>query len=77
MNRELKFSLFSVLLLLFISSNISINPLGIKNTHYQDDNQEIITNRAFCYVPDGKSGYLNFLVTHDQQSSTDICEVSD
>ncbi len=51
----------------FARKNI-FEPLGMKNTHFQDNNWEIIKNRAFCYVPDGKNGYFNSFVNHDRPS---------
>jgi len=51
-------------------------PLNMKSTHYQDNNRDIINNRAFCYVPDGfqkkipkKKGFFNFFIYHDGSSS--------
>jgi CubicO group peptidase (beta-lactamase class C family) len=39
-------------------------PLGMKNTNYIDDNKYIIKNRAFGYIPNGKKGYFNAIVSH-------------
>jgi CubicO group peptidase (beta-lactamase class C family) len=52
-----------------IADEYIFKPLNMKNTHFQDNSWEIIKNRAFCYVPDGKNGYFNFFITHDGSSS--------
>jgi len=51
-------------------------PLNMKSTHYQDNNKDIINNRAFCYVPDGfqkkipkEKGFFNYFIYHDGSSS--------
>ncbi len=47
----------------FAEENI-FKPLGMKNTNFIDDNKYIIKNRAFGYIPDGKKGYFNAMVSH-------------
>ncbi|MHA2038725.1 MAG: serine hydrolase domain-containing protein [Promethearchaeota archaeon] len=47
----------------FAEVNI-FKPLGMKNTNFIDDNKYIIKNRAFGYIPDGKKGYFNAMVSH-------------
>ncbi|MHA2471752.1 MAG: serine hydrolase domain-containing protein [Promethearchaeota archaeon] len=47
----------------FAEDNI-FKPLGMKNTNFIDDNKYIIKNRAFGYIPDGKKGYFNEMISH-------------
>ncbi|MHA1885286.1 MAG: serine hydrolase domain-containing protein [Promethearchaeota archaeon] len=47
----------------FAEENI-FKPLGMKNTNFIDDNKYIIKNRAFGYIPDGKNGYFNKMISH-------------
>jgi len=47
----------------FAEENI-FKPLGMENTNYIDDNKYIIKNRASGYIPDGKKGYFNAMISH-------------
>ncbi|UCF19594.1 MAG: serine hydrolase [Gemmatimonadota bacterium] len=44
------------------------DPLGMENTHFHDDYQHLIVNRASSYFP-GEGGYRNFLTTFDRVGS--------
>ena len=39
-------------------------PLGMKCTNFIDDNKYIIKDRAFGYIPDGKKGYFNAMISN-------------
>lgn len=39
-------------------------PLGMKNTHFHDDQYHIVKNRVFSYEP-GKNGYRNLIMRFD------------
>ncbi|MEZ5345471.1 MAG: serine hydrolase domain-containing protein [Pyrinomonadaceae bacterium] len=39
-------------------------PLGMKNTHFHDDQYHIVKNRAFSYAP-GKDGFRNLIMRYD------------
>jgi len=42
----------------FTDSNI-FKPLGMTNTHFHDDHETIVRNRAFSYRPDGSKSFKN------------------
>jgi hypothetical protein len=44
-------------------------PLGMKNTHFHDDYQHLIPNRASGYFPGPDGSYRNFLSTFDRVGS--------
>lgn len=40
-------------------------PLGMKNTHFHDDVNYIVKNRAFSYSPNNDGGYNNLIMRYD------------
>jgi CubicO group peptidase (beta-lactamase class C family) len=42
----------------FTDSNI-FKPLGMTNSHFHDDHERIVTNRAYSYRPDGSNSFKN------------------
>jgi len=45
----------------FADANI-FKPLGMTNTHFHDDLERIVRNRAFCYRPVGSNSFVNAFV---------------
>ncbi len=45
----------------FADANI-FKPLGMTNTHFHDNHERIVRNRAFCYRPVGSNSFVNAFV---------------
>jgi len=47
-------------------------PLGMKNTHFQDDHRHIVPGRAYSYQPDGKGGYRKSVLNYANVGATSL-----
>jgi len=47
-------------------------PLGMNDTHFQDDYREIVKGRAYSYVPKGKNDYMNSALSFSTVGATSM-----
>jgi CubicO group peptidase (beta-lactamase class C family) len=47
-------------------------PLGMKDTHFHDNYQELVPNRAYSYAPGGKRGYQNAVLSYSIVGATSL-----
>jgi len=53
------------------SANI-FQPLGMENTHFHDDHQELVPNRADSYVHDGNGGFKKAVLSYANVGATSL-----
>jgi CubicO group peptidase (beta-lactamase class C family) len=47
-------------------------PLGMMNTHFHDDHQEIVPNRAYSYAPQGEEGWRKAVLSYATVGATSL-----
>ena len=47
-------------------------PLGMKDTHFHDNYQELVPNRAYSYTPNGKGGYQHSVLSYSIVGATSL-----
>lgn len=47
-------------------------PLGMANTHFHDDHQEIVPNRAYSYAPEGEDGWRKSVLSYATVGATSL-----
>jgi CubicO group peptidase (beta-lactamase class C family) len=54
------------------SEKFIFEPLGMKNTHFHDNYQELVPNRAYSYTPNNKGGYQHAVLSYSIVGATSL-----